>query len=75
MKFEDSLRIAFSAPLQEGDSLDKTVGCRHTNPEICGSAYLETVCAFSRTDKMCLHPSRAWKKQYTKLMEGKADGA
>lgn len=68
MKFDIEKRVAFNAPLQVGDTEDETHGCRHTNPDICGSSYLEGVCAFTRNDNICKKPSTAWKKQYTKLL-------
>jgi hypothetical protein len=57
----------FHEPLKPGDTPEKTVGCRHTNPNICSKNMLPNVCAFVRADKMCLYPPRSWKKQYTKL--------
>lgn len=64
---EKVVRIDFHAPLNDLDSATQTYGCRHTNPDICGSAYLESVCAFVRTDSICLKPSASWRKQYNKL--------
>ena len=66
MKFNHELNIPFSAPLQE-DSESETKGCRHTNPDICGSNSLEGICAFVRKDCICKKPSSAWKKQFKKL--------
>lgn len=71
---EPLIKVSFNSPLKEKDTLEQTVGCRHTNPDICGSAYIESVCAFSRSDRMCLRPSRAWKKQYKRLLEGREVG-
>ena len=58
---------AFHEPLKTGDTPEKTVGCRHTNPDICSKNMLPTVCAFARADKICLAPPTSWKKQYAKL--------
>jgi hypothetical protein len=57
----------FHEPLTVGDSRDVTVGCRHTNPGICAKHSLATVCAFARTDGLCLAPPARWPKQYEKL--------
>jgi hypothetical protein len=54
-------------PLREGDGPDRTVGCRHTNPDVCGKHSIEKVCAFVREDNMCLDPPVSWKKQYLRL--------
>jgi hypothetical protein len=54
-------------PLREGDRPDRTVGCRHTNPDVCGKHSIEKVCAFVRDDNMCLAPPVSWKKQYERL--------
>jgi hypothetical protein len=57
----------FNQPLKDGDQADRTVGCRHTNPDTCGKHSIEKVCAFVREDNMCLDPPLSWKKQYRKL--------
>ncbi len=54
-------------PLREGDKPDRTVGCRHTNPDVCGKHSIEKVCAFVREDNMCLDPPVSWRKQYERL--------
>ena len=59
----------FNQPLKDGDRPDRTVGCRHTNPDTCGKHSIEKVCAFVRDDGMCLDPPLSWKKQYKKLAE------
>jgi hypothetical protein len=58
---------AFHAPLQPKDTPVQTVGCRHTQPNICAKNGLPKVCAFIRADKMCLAPPASWKKQFLKL--------
>ena len=70
----DSLPQAkkFHAPLQQGDTTQRTVGCRHTSPDICGNNGLHDVCAFVRHDCMCKRPPRSWAKQFRKLA---AEGA
>ena len=64
-------RIPFGAPLNALDTPSSTFGCRQNNPDICKFNGVEAVCAFARKDKMCMHPSRAWKNQYERLLEGK----
>ena len=69
MASEKTLRVKFSAPLNKDDTETQTVGCRANNPDICGNAYLNGVCAFVTPDGICRKPSSAWKRQYKKLME------
>lgn len=59
--------VEFGAPLGEKDTEKQTQGCRHTNPDICAKNSLPAVCAFVRSDGICLAPSRAWAAQYRKL--------
>lgn len=33
----NKVQFGFSEPLNEGDTENTTLGCRHTNPDICGS--------------------------------------
>lgn len=61
--------IPFNAPLSSFDTEEQTYGCRQNNPDICGSNNLPNICAFCRDDHICKKPSRAWKKQYLKLLE------
>lgn len=63
-------KVPFSAPLNALDSETQTFGCRANNPNICANNDLPGVCAFKSADRICKKPSRAWKKQYLKLMEG-----
>lgn len=63
--------VPFNAPLNESDTDTKTFGCRANNPDICGNNGLDGVCAFVRADGICQKPSRAWKKQYQKLLAEK----
>lgn len=66
-----ALHIKFDAPLNELDTENQTYGCRANNPNICSNNSIPGVCAFSSDDFVCRKPSRAWKKQYNKLMESK----
>lgn len=59
----------FHEPLAEGETAQKTIGCRHTNPDICAKHSLSTVCAFVRADGMCLAPPASWSKQYERLLQ------
>ncbi len=58
---------AFHAPLFTVDTEKQTYGCRHTNPIICSRHNLPSVCAFARSDKICLAPPNSWAKQFQKL--------
>lgn len=62
-----SQKSVFHEPLRDGDTAEKTIGCRHTNPDICGKHSLNGTCAFVRSDGMCLAPPASWKKQYHRL--------
>ena len=64
----ENLHFSFKHKLNEGDSETQTYGCRQNNPNICGSNGIEGVCAFATPDNICRKPSRAWKKQYYKLL-------
>ena len=59
----------FHAPLQPGDSPTATLGCRHTNPEICRKNGMPGVCAFVREDGRCYAPPASWPKQYKALTQ------
>ena len=60
----------FHLPLQDGDTLTTTVGCRCAKPAACLKNSMDGVCAFVREDGICLAPPKSWKKQYAKLKEG-----
>ena len=62
------LQIPFSAALHGKDTETQTFGCRATNPDICLNNGLSGVCAFVNEDCICRKPSRAWKKQFAKLV-------
>lgn len=66
----NNIKFAFNAPLNAKDTENQTYGCRANNPDICASNSLPGVCAFASEDCICRKPSRAWKKQYHKLLEG-----
>lgn len=54
-------------PLRPGDTEQQTVGCRHSNPEICAKNSLADVCAFVRVDGICLSPPLKWPQQFQRL--------
>ena len=56
------------APLVPGDEKFQTVGCRHTNPEICGKNGMRGVCAFVNANGICYSPPARWAKQYDRLV-------
>jgi hypothetical protein len=58
---------AFHAPLHEVDTETTTLGCRHTNPDICAKNQMPKVCAFVRVDGMCTAPPASWPKQFRRL--------
>jgi hypothetical protein len=62
----------YSSKLNELDTEFQTHGCRAFNPDICKNNGSEKVCAFVRTDGMCLCPTKKWKKQFLEL---KSEGA
>lgn len=54
-------------PLGPKDSLQKTLGCRHSNPNICKNNATPGKCAFVRDDDVCLTPPKSWKRIYEEL--------
>ena len=65
----------FHEPLEPRDTVEQTVGCRHTNPDICAKHSMPAVCAFVRPDGLCLAPPKSWPKQLRKLLnQGKSTG-
>ena len=51
--FPKELCFALTDRLNDDDNAKQTYGCRHTNPDICGSSYINNVCAFASEDKIC----------------------
>lgn len=64
--FPKELCFLITDDLNNGDTENTTYGCRHSNPDICGSCYLDGVCAFSSKDNICKKPSKKWKQIYLK---------
>jgi len=59
----------FDAPLNPGDSLEKTIGCRHAYPFRCGKNSVPNKCAFVREDGICQVPPWTWKSRFESLKE------
>ena len=60
--------LAFADPLRDGDTLEQTIGCRHSKPQLCGKALLTNVCAYVRKDGVCTAPPRSWERLYARLL-------
>jgi len=56
-------------PLNPVETLEQTLGCRHSNPDICRNNMTPKKCAFVRDDNICLMPARSWKKIFKELSE------
>lgn len=56
-------------PLTKHDTLEQTLGCRHSSPDICKMNGTDKICAFVREDGMCHHPPLSWKRIYKELKE------
>lgn len=65
--FPKELRFSLNDQLNKLDTEKQTYGCRHTNPDICGSCYIADICAFTSKDKICKKPSAKWKKVFSSL--------
>lgn len=65
-----SKKSRFHAPLEPLDTEARTVGCRHTSPDICAKNAMEGICAFVRFDGYCLAPPASWPKQFKRLRGG-----
>jgi hypothetical protein len=56
-------------PLHERGTEKQTVGCRHSNPDLCVKNRMPSVCAFARADGICLALPRSRSKNYKRLVE------
>jgi hypothetical protein len=54
-------------PLGPVDTLSRTLGCRHSNPDTCRNNATPNRCAFVRDDEICLMPPLSWKRIYREL--------
>jgi hypothetical protein len=59
--------------LSDCDSEHQTLGCRHSNPNICRNNATPGKCAFVREDGMCLLPPQSWKKIFMQLRKKQGD--
>ena len=66
-------QAAFHAPLNPKDTETQTVGCRHTQPDICAKNRMPRKCAFVNSDGMCYAPPRTWPDQFRKLKQQSKD--
>ena len=57
----------YHAELHSADTESETVGCRHTNADICARNQMPGVCAFVRLDNVCKSPPASWPRQFKKL--------
>lgn len=69
VKDKKEQKLAFHEPLRPNDTEKQTLGCRHTNPDICSNNELPGICAFVRGDNIGLRPPRSWPKQFAHLTE------
>jgi len=67
MTVRDKQVSNYNAPLKLKDTITKTEGCRHSNPDICGNNSLHNICAFVRKDGMCLKPPSSWPRKFEQL--------
>jgi hypothetical protein len=58
-------------PLKNGESRILTIGCRHSNPNICRKNGQEDVCALVRADNICKSPPSSWAKLFEELNKTK----
>ena len=49
------------------DTAQRTLGCRHSNPDICKNNMTDGKCAFVREDNICLIPPRSWARIFREL--------
>ena len=56
-------------PLEDGETLERTIGCRRSNPLICKNHSIPDLCAFIRTDNICMSPPNNWKGLYKQLIQ------
>jgi len=56
-----------SSPLKPEDNLLQTYGCRYHNPVMCKHIGQPKICAFTRSDNLCLNPPNTWKRHFLHL--------
>ena len=64
-----SLYVRYQREIGEATIVDllRTLGCRHSNPNICKNNATPGKCAFVRDDGVCLTPPMSWKRIYQEL--------
>ena len=65
------MKIDQRRPLSEFDTEFQTLGCRHSNPDICKNNSTEGKCAFVSKDYICRLVPRSWKKILDELERSK----
>jgi len=60
---------AYGAPLKPRDTVNQTVGCRHSEPSVCSKHSMPKVCAFVQQDGICSAPPKSWSKLFAKLKQ------
>lgn len=61
------MKHAYDRPLAQGETETISIGCRHSNPDICAKHSMPNVCAFVTKDCFCYSPPVTWKVLYKKL--------
>ena len=61
----------YKRPLMSGETESLTIGCRHSNPNICRKNGQENVCALFRADNICTSPPSSWVKRFEELNKNK----
>ncbi len=58
-------------PLKDDETLNRTIGCRHSNPKFCRKNGQEDVCALVGADNICKAPPSSWEKLFEELKSQK----
>jgi hypothetical protein len=66
------MKIDQRRPLSEIDTEFQTLGCRHSNPDICKNYMTERKCAFVRADNVCHLVPRSWAKIFKDLKQSRS---
>ena len=56
-------------PLEEGETIGRTIGCRHSNSDNCSKNSTPGICAFVQGNNTCLSPPASWKKLFRELSQ------
>lgn len=71
--FSRSINTDQRRPLSELDTELQTLGCRHSNPNICKNNSTPAKCAFVRQDNRCLLVPHSWKRIFYELKDLQGD--